>query len=373
MRDYYEVLGVSRDADTEEIKKAYRRLAMKYHPDRNRGSPNAEERFKEVKNAYEILSDENKRAGYDRFGHAGAQQQGPHAGFTGDINDIFEGIFSNIFGSGQRGAARGRQYAQRGADLRYELEIGLEEAITGTSVELRVPKKVTCEACAGAGMRAGSSPVTCTACNGSGEVRVQQDFFSLHQTCPRCRGAGRVISDPCLQCRGAGRVQKTKNLSIRIPAGVDNGDRIRLAGAGEAGERNAPPGDLYVQVRLKPHPLFKRDGVHLYCDVPVGIATAALGGQVEVPTLDGRVMLRVQPGTQSDHVYRLRGKGVRSLDDPRHGDLHCRVKVETPVRLNARQRELLRELEKEIEGEKHCPMRSNWRARVKKLFDGLRK
>jgi len=368
-RDYYEVLQVSRDASANEIKKAYRRQAMKCHPDRNPGDRQAEERFKDVKEAYEVLSDADKRKNYDHFGHAGAAGGGPGGpgGFTGNVNDIFEDIFSDFRGGRRR--AGGAQQGYRGADLRYEVEIGLEEAARGTTLQLRVPRLVHCRQCGGSGARPGSSPSLCATCGGNGQVRMQQGFFSLQQTCPDCRGRGRVISDPCTACRGAARVREEKSMSVRIPAGVDEADQVRLANAGEAGEYGGPPGDLYIKIRLKPHPVFRRKGADLYCSVPISVATAALSGQVEVPTLDGRVMLQVKAGTQSGCVYRLRGKGIsRSSRSARPGDLHCEVHVETPVNLTRRQKELLRELEDQTTKKRHSPIRSKWLDRIKGFF-----
>jgi len=370
-RDYYEVLGVSRDADADTIKKAYRRLAMKYHPDRNPDDPSAEEKFKEATEAYEILTDDEKRPAYDRFGHAGVDQNagGGGRGFEGSFSDVFGDVFGDIFGGG----GRSRGGPQRGADLRYSLELDLEQAVRGDKIEIRVPILATCEDCKGSGAKAGTQPSTCTDCGGSGQIRVSQGFFSLQQTCPRCRGQGRIVKDPCRSCSGAGRVEKRKTLSVRIPPGVDTGDRIRLTGEGEAGPGGGPTGDLYVQVEVRPHAIFARDGRDLHCDVPISFADAALGGELEVPTLDGRVKLKVPAGTQTAKLFRLRGKGVVPVRGGGPGDLLCRVVVETPVNLTARQTELLEELKSTMKqgGEKHSPKETSWFKGVKDFFDGL--
>ncbi len=363
-RDLYEVLGVSRDADEAAIKKAYRRLAMKYHPDRNPGDETAEEKFKEAQLAYDVLSDAGKRQRYDQFGHAGlGQGAGAGAGGFGGFGDIFGDVFSDIFGGGQRGPARG-------ADLRYDLELDLEEAAKGTDVKIRVPTHVACETCAGSGAAPGSKPVTCSTCAGHGQVRMQQGFFSVQQTCPTCRGEGRVVRDPCRACGGRGVTEKTKTLSVKVPAGVDNGDRIRLAGEGEVAGGGAQPGDLYVQMHIRPHPLFERDGTNLHTEVPISVVTAALGGELEVPSLGGRLNLSIPAETQSGRVFRLRGKGMPSVRGGGVGDLLCRVSVETPVNLNDDQRELLRKLGDSL-GEHHSPQESSWFDKVKRFFDGI--
>ncbi len=366
-KDYYAILGVARNASEAEIKKAYRRLAMKYHPDRNPGDKVAEERFKECKEAYEVLSDPQKRAAYDQFGHAGlGAAEGPGPGFGG-FGDIFGDIFNDLFGGG-RGR---REQAYRGADLRYHLEISLEEAVRGTTVRIRVPATVVCEACHGTGARAGTSPTPCPTCRGYGQVRMQQGFFSIQQTCPTCHGSGQIIQDPCPVCRGEGRVKRHKTLSVKIPPGVDTGDRIRLAGEGEPGEHGGPPGDLYVQISLRPHPIFTREGNDLYCEIPITITTAALGGELKVPTLEGEVNLKIPPGTQTGKVFRLKGKGVRSVRRGTPGDLLCRVTVETPINLTKRQRELLEELSATLDeaGARHSPKTSSWLGGVKKFFE----
>ena len=371
-RDYYEILGVSRDVDEAGLKKAYRRLAMKYHPDRNPDDETASERFKEAKEAFEVLKSPEKRAAYDQFGHAGVSAQGGGFGGGADINDIFGDVFGDIFGGGRRG---GGPRVYRGDDLQYNLEISLEEAVGGTSTEIRIPNFAPCEVCDGSGAKRGTSPSTCSTCHGAGQVRMQQGFFSVQQTCPACRGKGKVITDPCPNCRGQGRVRKEKTLSVKIPAGVDTGDKIRLSGEGEASDSGGPPGDLYVAVRVKAHPIFHRDGADLQCTVPINFATAALGGELEVPTLDGRVKLKVPAGTQSEKTFRLRGKGVTPVRGGATGDLMCRVRVETPVKLDADQRELLMRFHESISGErskKHSPQAHTWLGGVKKFFEELR-
>jgi molecular chaperone DnaJ len=370
-RDYYEVLGVSRTASADEIKKAYRRLAMKHHPDRNKDDETAEAKFKEAKQAYEVLSDADKRATYDRFGHdAVSGGPGGMGGYSAEgFGDIFGDVFGDIFGGGRQ---RGSQVF-RGADLGYELRLDLEKAVSGDSVTIDVPTQVTCDSCSGSGAKKGSDPVKCSTCGGAGQVRMQQGFFSIQQTCPNCKGAGTTISDPCSACHGRGRVHKTKTLSVKVPAGVDNGDRIRLSGEGEAGRNGGPPGDLYVEIRVKPHKIFTRDGSNLACEVPISVATAALGGEVELPTLDGNVALKVPAGTQSGKVLRLRGNGVATVRDPRIGDLFAKVAVETPVNLTAEQRDLLSQFEESIRagGEKHSPRAGGWLDTVKRFFDRI--
>ncbi len=366
-RDYYEVLSVSRNASDDELKGAYRRLAMKYHPDRNPDSEDAIVQFKEAKEAYEILSDPRKRAAFDQFGHAGVDSAGG-GGFGGaGIRDIFDEVFGDIFGG------RGGERVFRGADLKYDLALSLEEAVFGTTSKIRVPCRTECEDCSGSGATPGTSPETCATCNGQGQVRVQQGFFSIQQTCPRCRGTGKVISDPCKTCRGEGRVHEHKTLSVKVPPGVDNGDRIRLTGEGEAGERGGPPGDLYVEVTVREHAIFVRDGANLFCEVPISFVDAALGGDLEVPTLSGRVNLKVPTETQTDKLFRLRGKGVKPVRGGGPGDLICKVVVETPVNLTAKQKDMLRDFEKSIRGSKrtHDPRASTWLDSVKKFFDSI--
>jgi len=370
-RDYYEVLGVSKTASADEIKKAYRRLAMKHHPDRNSDDDGAEGKFKEAKEAYEVLSDADKRATYDQFGHEGLRgPAGGQGGFGAEgFSDIFGDVFGDIFGGGRRG----RSQVFRGADLGYELRLDLERAVNGDSVTIEVPTQVSCDTCGGSGAKKGSEPIQCTTCGGAGQVRVQQGFFSIQQTCPVCKGAGTVIADPCGSCTGRGRVAKNKKLSVKVPAGVDDGDRIRLSGEGEAGRNGGPPGDLYVEIRLEPHKIFDRDGADLSCEVPISIATAALGGDVEMPTLDGNVSLKIPPGTQSGKVFRLRGKGVTTVRDPHQGDLFVRAVVETPVNLTEEQQSLLKRFDDLLSagGDKHSPRAGGWLDMVKRFFERI--
>ncbi len=372
-RDYYEVLGVNKNASEAEIKKAYRRLAMKYHPDRNTGdtAKEAEQKFKEAKEAYEVLTDAQKRATYDQFGHAGVDPSmgGGFGGGSANFSDIFGDVFGDIFGGGRGGGSR----VHRGADLRYNLQLSLEDAVSGTTVKIRVPTLVTCDVCAGSGARKGTTPKTCDTCGGHGQVRMQQGFFSVQQTCPRCHGKGTMIEDPCPNCHGHGRIQEHKTLSVKVPAGVDSGDRIRLAGEGEAGEHGGPPGDLYVQVAVKPHEIFTREENHLYCEVPISFAVAALGGELEVPTLDGKVLLKIPAGTQTGRLFRMRGKGVKPVRGGPMGDLLCRVLVETPVKLTAEQEELFRRLDETMKkgGAKHSPHSTSWLDGVKKFFENM--
>lgn len=370
-KDYYETLGVAKNASDQDLKKAYRRVAMKFHPDRNPGNKEAEDKFKEASEAYEVLSDKNKRAAYDQFGHAGvdgAGMGGAGAGGFGNFSDIFGDVFGDIFGSG----AGGRGGPSRGADLRYTLELSLEEVVRGTSVKIKVPTLVSCKTCSGSGAKPGTKPTTCATCGGHGQVRMQQGFFSVQQTCPTCRGKGKMISDPCTSCHGHGRIEETKTLSVKVPAGVDSGDRIRLAGEGEAGADGGPSGDLYVQVAVRDHEFFQRDGRDLYCEVPIGIVEACLGGELEVPTLDGRVKLKVPEGTQTGKLFRLRGKGVTSVRGGPPGDLLCRVVVETPVNLNHRQKEMLQEFQASMTGTKHSPKQSSWFEGMKNFFGDMK-
>ncbi|MGE5624572.1 MAG: molecular chaperone DnaJ [Bacillota bacterium] len=374
-RDYYEVLGVKRDAPEADIKKAYRRLAMKHHPDRNPDDKKAEEHFKEAKEAYEVLTDPKKRAAYDQFGHAGVDAHAAGARGPGgpgfDPNDVFGDIFGDVFGDIFSGGRRGGgQRVYRGADLRYGLTLDLEQAVFGETVNIRVPTLIACETCHGSGAKKGTEPVTCTTCHGRGQVRMQQGFFTVQQTCPRCHGRGKIIADPCGTCHGQGRVEKEKTLAVKVPAGVDNGDRIRLSGEGEAGPNGGPAGDLYVEISVRPHAIFARDGADLACEVPVSFATAALGGELEVPTLDGSVSLKIPAETQTGKVFRLRGKGVKPVRGGSVGDLLCRVEVETPVSLSREQKDLLKKLETSLkaDGGKHSPREHSWLEGVKKFF-----
>ena len=376
-RDYYTTLGVNRDASEEDIKKSYRKLAMKHHPDRNPDNKQSEEKFKEAKEAYEVLSDARKRAAYDQFGHAGvdasagfgagARGFGGQEGFGG-FADAFGDIFGDIFNSG---GGRGRgSGVYRGADLRYNLELTLEEAARGTEAKIRIPTLEECTTCHGSGAKPGTQPKTCPSCHGQGQVRVSQGFFSVQQTCPQCRGTGTIIPEPCATCSGAGRVKKHKTLSVKIPQGVDQDDRIRLTGEGEAGLNGGPTGDLYVVITLKPHSVFQRENSDLHCEMPISFATAALGGEIEIPTLDGHANIKIPAETQTGQVFRLRNKGIKSVRSSVHGDLFCHVAIETPVKLTAKQRELLREFEA-INAEdpaRHNPKAKNWFDHVKEFF-----
>jgi molecular chaperone DnaJ len=373
-RDYYEILGVAKNASEADLKKAYRRMAQKHHPDRNPDDKSAEEKFKEAKEAHEILSDAQKRAAYDQFGHAGVDPSAAGgAGFGGsNFSDVFGDVFGDIFGGGGHGGGGQRVY--RGADLRYNLDLSLEDAVHGTNVKIRVPTLMKCKSCNGSGAKKGSSPVTCTTCGGNGQVRIQQGFFSLQQTCPQCHGSGSIIKDPCGSCHGQGRIKEQKTLSVKIPAGVDTGDRIRLSGEGEAGESGGPSGDLYVQVKVQPHSIFSREERDLYCEVPISFTAAVLGGELDIPTLEGRVKLKIPAETQTGKVFRLRGKGVKSVHGGGVGDLLCKVEVETPVNLSREQRALLEEFQRSMEaGEgKHSPRSHSWFNGVKKFFDDMK-
>lgn len=371
-RDYYEVLGVDKGANKQELKKAYRRVAMKFHPDRNPDNEEAEAKFKEANEAYEVLSNEDKRAAYDRFGHAGVDGQaggGYGGGGPEGFSDIFGDVFGDIFGGGGGG---GRQRGPaRGSDLKYNLEIELGQAVTGTTVSIDIPKLDSCDVCDGSGAAAGSTPTTCNTCGGVGQVRMQQGFFAVQQTCPTCHGNGRIISNPCRPCRGQGRVERTKTLSVKIPEGVDTGDRIRLTGEGEASANGGLPGDLYVEVHIKKHAIFERDGKNLYCDVPISFTKATLGGQLEVPTLEGRINLRIPAETQTGKMFRVPGRGVKPVRGGAKGDLLCRVVIETPVKLNSKQKKLLEEFEGSL-SEKHSPKSGTWFDGVKRFFDDMK-
>jgi molecular chaperone DnaJ len=370
-RDYYEVLGVNRDASEEDIKKAYRKLAMKYHPDRNPDSKESEEKFKEAKEAYEVLSEADKRRAYDAYGHAGVNPQmggmGGDAGFGG-FAEAFGDIFGDIFGGG----GRGRSNVYRGADLRYNLEITLEQAARGTETKIRIPAMEECDTCHGSGAKPGTHPKTCSTCAGQGAVRMSQGFFSIQQACPTCHGSGKQITDPCRACGGAGRVKRHKTLAVKIPAGIDEGDRIRLGGEGEAGVNGGPPGDLYVVIHLKEHAVFQRDGNDLHCQMPVSFAVAALGGDIEIPTLEGQAKVKIAAETQTGQVLRLRGKGIKGVRSSYPGDLLCEIVVETPVKLTERQKELLREFEELslANGERHNPRAKSFMDKVREFFAG---
>ncbi|MCL6269995.1 molecular chaperone DnaJ [Sansalvadorimonas sp. 2012CJ34-2] len=377
-RDYYEVLGIARDASDKEMKKAYRRMAMKFHPDRNPGDKESEEKFKEVNEAFEILSDPQKRGAYDQYGHAGVDPgMGGHGGFGGgfdggNFSDIFGDVFGDIFGGGG-GRGHGRSSVQRGADMRYDLVLDLEEAVRGVEKKIRIPTLIACKTCDGSGAKKGTSPVTCGTCHGHGQVRMQQGFFAVQQTCPECHGSGKMIKDPCGDCHGQGRIKEYKTLSVKVPKGVDTGDRIRLSGEGEAGVNGGPAGDLYVQMDVREHDIFERDGKHLYCKVPITFTDAALGGDLEVPTLDGKVKLKIPAETQTGKMFRLRGKGVTPVRGGSQGDLICQVMVETPVHLTTRQKELLQELQATFDAsdDRHSPQKHSFFDGVKKFFDDM--
>jgi len=369
-RDFYEVLGVNRDVNEADLKKAYRKLAMKYHPDRNPGNADAEEHFKEVQHAYEILSDAQKRAAYDQYGHAGVDPSmgaGPGAqGFDG-FADAFSDIFGDIFGGGGRG---GRSNVYRGADLRYNLEISLEEAARGADKTIRIPTQENCDACGGSGAKPGTQPKPCPTCGGAGQVRIQQGFFSIQQTCPKCHGSGSYIADPCTSCHGAGRVKKQKTLEVKIPAGIDDGMRLRHGGHGEPGINGGPAGDLYVEIHIKQHSVFQRDGDDLHCEMPINFVTAALGGEIEIPTLDGMARIKIPAETQTGKVFRLRSKGIKNVRSHVQGDLMCHVLVETPVKLTDRQKELLEEFNTiaQENADKQNPKAKSWMDKVKDFF-----
>ena len=374
-RDFYEILGVARNASDDEIKKSYRKMAMKYHPDRNPDSKEAEGKFKEAKEAYEMLSDPQKRAAYDQYGHAGVDPNmggfgGGAGGFGGGgFSDAFGDIFGDIFGGGSQG--RGGPQVYRGADLRYSMEISLEEAAHGHETQIRVPSWSNCEACHGDGAEPGSKVETCTTCNGAGQVRVAQGFFSMQQTCPRCSGSGSYIPKPCKKCHGAGKIKSQKTLEVKIPAGIDDGMRIRSSGNGEPGVNGGPSGDLYVEVHIKPHPVFERDGDDLHCKMPISFVDATLGGEIQVPTLSGKATFDVPEGTQSGRTFRLRSKGIKSLRTSLPGDLYIHVQVETPVKLSQAQKDILKQFDESLQsgGAKHSPQQKGWLDRVKDFFN----
>lgn len=378
-RDYYEVLGVSRGASAEELKKAYRTKAKELHPDRNQDDPSAEASFKEVNEAYDVLKDADKKAAYDRFGHAafeggmgggggGGRGGQAHGDFASAFSDVFEDLFGDFMGGRGGGGARAR--AQRGSDLRYNLRVSLEEAFKGVQKTINVPASVACDTCRGTGAEGGAEPVTCPTCSGMGKVRAQQGFFTVERPCPTCNGMGQIVKNPCRACSGQGRVEKERALSVNIPPGVETGTRIRLAGEGEAGMRGGPSGDLYIFIEVRDHAIFQRDGVHLFCRIPVSMTAAALGGEVEVPTIDGgRSRVKVQPGSQTGKQMRLRGKGMPALRGGGVGDMLIELAVETPVNLTARQRDLLREFEKL--SEENNPEGSSFFSKVKGFWDGM--
>lgn len=376
-RDYYEVLGVAKNASEEDIKKAYRKLAMKYHPDRNQGdeAKKAEEQFKEAKEAYEMLSDAQKRAAYDQYGHAGVDPNmgggrggaGPEG--YGGFAEAFGDIFGDIFG-GAGGRGRGGQQVYRGSDLSYAMEITLEEAARGKETQIRIPSWEECTVCSGSGAKPGTSAKACPTCNGSGQVHLRQGFFSIQQTCPHCHGSGKIIPEPCTTCSGQGKVKQHKTLEVKIPAGINEGMRIRSAGNGEPGVNNGPPGDLYIEIRIKPHDIFERDGDDLHCTVPISITTASLGGSIQIPTLGGKAEIELPEGTQHGKTFRLRGKGIKGVRSSYPGDLYAHMAVEIPVKLTEHQRKLLKDLEESLKkgGDKHSPNAKSWTDRVKDLF-----
>ncbi len=375
-RDFYEILGVPKNASDEEIKKAYRKLAMKHHPDRNQGetSKAAEVKFKEAKEAYEMLSDPQKRAAYDQHGHAGVDPNmrgGPGAEGFGGFAEAFGDIFGDVFGGGRRGHGGGRQ-VYRGSDLSYAMEVTLEEAANGKDAQIRIPSWDDCDTCHGTGAKPGTKPITCTTCHGAGAVQMRQGFFSVQQTCPQCQGKGKIIPEPCTSCHGQGKIKKQKTLEVKIPAGIDDGMRIRSTGNGEPGTNGGPPGDLYIEIRLKKHDIFERDGDDLHCQVPLSFTTAALGGEIEVPTLAGKAAIDIPEGTQAGKQFRLRGKGIKGVRSSYPGDLYCHVSIETPVKLTEHQRKLLKDLEESLKkgGAKHSPTGSSWTDRLKSFFSG---
>jgi molecular chaperone DnaJ len=376
-KDFYDTLGVPRNASEDDIKKAYRKLAMKYHPDRNQGeaAKGAEEKFKEAKEAYEVLSDATKRAAYDQYGHAGVDpnMRGPGGaageGFGGGFAEAFGDIFGDVFG-GRRGGG-GRQVF-RGNDISYAMEVSLEEAAAGKDAQIRIPTWDDCRSCSGTGAKPGSKVVSCTTCNGAGVVQMRQGFFSVQQTCPQCRGSGKLIPEPCVACHGVGKVKTNKTLEVKIPAGIDSGMRIRSSGNGEPGTNGGPPGDLYIEIRIQKHDIFERDGDDLHCVVPISFPRAALGGEIEVPTLSGKAAIDIPEGTQAGKQFRLRGKGIKGIRSSYPGDLYCHIAVETPVKLTEHQRKLLKDFDESLKkgGAKHTPTEEGWTDKLKNFFSG---
>jgi molecular chaperone DnaJ len=376
-KDFYEILGVPRNASDEDIKKAYRKLAMKYHPDRNQGdaAKAAEEKFKETKEAYEVLSDAAKRGAYDQYGHAGVDPNMRGAGAAGaegfgGFAEAFGDIFGDVFGGNRRGGG-GRQVF-RGNDISYAMEISLEEASGGKDAQIRIPSWDDCRSCSGTGAKPGTKVVTCTTCHGNGVVQMRQGFYSVQQTCPQCRGTGKLIPEPCVACHGVGKVKAHKTLEVKIPAGIDNGMRIRSSGNGEPGTNGGPAGDLYIEIRIKKHDIFERDGDDLHCVVPISFPRAALGGEIEVPTLTGKAAIDIPEGTQAGKQFRLRGKGIKGIRSSYPGDLYCHIAVETPVKLTEAQRKLLKEFDESLKkgGAKHNPTEEGWADKLKNLFSG---
>lgn len=373
-KDYYETLGVPKNASTEDIKKAYRKLAMKHHPDRNQGdsSKASEEKFKAAKEAYEMLSDDSKRAAYDQYGHAGVDPNmrgGPSAEGFGGFAEAFGDIFGDVFGA-QRGQQHGGRQVYRGGDLSYAMEITLEEAALGKDAQIRIPSWDNCTTCHGTGARPGTKVITCTTCHGHGVVQMRQGFFSVQQTCPQCKGTGKLIPEPCTTCHGVGKTKTNKTLEVKIPAGIDDGMRIRSTGNGEPGANGGPPGDLYIEIRLKKHNIFERDGDDLHCVVPISFTMAALGGEIEVPTLAGKAAIDIPEGTQAGKQFRLRGKGIKGVRSNYPGDLYCHITVETPVKLTEHQHKLLKELDESLKkgGTRHSPSEEGWAEKLKNFF-----